>query len=308
MRCGRKRQILARIFQDVFSSAPYADASTRTQGDFVNTTFATQTIDGIEYSPFIESDADASAEELRERMSRHGYLFFRGLVPADDVLSLRREVLNLCREANWLDPNADLIDGIARPGQRPLTEGMPEYLAVYRKVLKHPQFHAFPQHPHLMNVAQKLLNHEPFVHPRRMGRITFPHFAQATTPAHQDHFYIRGAVETYSCWIPLGECPIELGGLAVADGSHRYGFIEHSEHLPGAVGGRGVPIDETQTSWHTGDFGLGDALWFHSYSIHKAMPNRTEDQLRVSTDNRYQKPKDSIDPASLKPHYYNGEE
>jgi ectoine hydroxylase-related dioxygenase (phytanoyl-CoA dioxygenase family) len=54
--------------------------------------------------------------------------------------------------------------------------------------------------------------------------------------------------------------------------------------------------------WHTGDFGVGDALFFHSYTIHKAMPNLTSNQLRVSTDNRYQRPKDDIDPGALKPH------
>jgi ectoine hydroxylase-related dioxygenase (phytanoyl-CoA dioxygenase family) len=258
--------------------------------------------DNAQYAPFIESDANAPAEALRAEMNERGYLFFRSLVPADEVLATRRDVLQHCAEAGWLDPSYDLMEGIAAPGHKPLSEGMAEYTPVYRKILKTPSFHDFPTHPALMNVAQKLLQSEAFVHPRRIGRVTFPQYTVATTPAHQDHFYIRGAVETYSCWIPLGECPVELGGLAVWPNSQHNGFIEHTEHSPGAVGGRGVPVDESQAMWHTGDFSLGDALFFHSYTIHKAMPNLTSNQLRVSTDNRYQRPKDDIDPGALKPH------
>jgi ectoine hydroxylase-related dioxygenase (phytanoyl-CoA dioxygenase family) len=259
--------------------------------------------DNATYAPFIESDANASAEALRAEMNERGYLFFRGLVPADEVLATRRDVLEHCAAAGWLDPSYDLMDGIAAPGQKPLSEGMSEYTAVYRHILKTPRFHDFPTNPALMSVAQKLLQSEPFVHPRRIGRVTFPQYTVATTPPHQDHFYIRGAVETYSCWIPLGECPVELGGLAVWPKSQSKGFIDHTEHSPGAVGGRGVPVDESEAVWHVSDFGLGDTLFFHSFTIHKAMPNVTPNRLRVSTDNRYQRPKDEIEPGALKPHY-----
>jgi ectoine hydroxylase-related dioxygenase (phytanoyl-CoA dioxygenase family) len=146
------------------------------------------------------------------------------------------------------------------------------------------------------------------VHPRRIGRITFPANERATTPAHQDFFYIRGAVETYSCWIPLGDCPIELGSLAVWPGSHRQGFIEHSVKVPGAVGGSAVPVDESKAVWHASGFEIGDALFFHSYTIHKALPNKTPDRLRLSTDNRYQRAKDEIAPGSLLPHYPTAED
>ncbi|HEX8237413.1 MAG TPA: phytanoyl-CoA dioxygenase family protein [Abditibacteriaceae bacterium] len=264
---------------------------------------ASSNSDNATYAPFIESDAAASVETLRATMNENGYLFFRGLVPADEVLATRREVLQHCADAGWLDTAHDLMQGIAAPGHKPLTEGMPEYSAVYRKILKTPRFHDFPAHPALMSVAHKLLQSEVFVHPRRIGRVTFPQNIVATTPPHQDHYYIRGAVETYSCWIPLGECPVELGGLAVWPRSQHNGYIEHTVHSPGAVGGCGVPVDESKAVWHTCDFGLGDALFFHSYTIHKAMPNLTTDRLRVSTDNRYQRPKDEIDPGALQPHY-----
>lgn len=257
------------------------------------------------YAPFVESDALAPAEELRAAMEQDGYLFFRGLVPADVVLGVRREVLALCAQDNWLDPGRDIIDGIAASGHEPLREGMPEYMTVYRRILKTPSFHDYPLHPALRRVAQKVLElnslDDVLVHPRRIGRITFPHLLSATTPPHQDHHYIRGAVETYSCWTPLGACPVELGGLAVLPKSQNRGFLEHTVKSSG-VGGAGVPLENETLNWHLSDFGVGDALFFHSYTIHKAMPNLTANQLRVSTDNRYQRPKDDIAPDSLQPH------
>lgn len=254
------------------------------------------------YEPFIESDARADAAELRAQMEQSGYLFFRALVPSEVVLEVRRVALELCRESGWIDESKPLMDGFVKPGIEPTSEGKPDYLAMYRKLLKAPLFHDFPALPELMRIASALLQTEAFVHPRRIGRVTFPNNMVATTPPHQDHYYIRGAVETYSCWIPLGPCPMSLGGLAVWPGSRHRGFIEHTVHSPGAVGGCGVPIDENQAQWHTSDFAVGDALFFHSYTIHKALPNNSGDKLRLSTDNRYQRPKDDIDAGSLSPH------
>jgi len=254
------------------------------------------------FAPFIESDANASSEELRAQMEETGYLFFRAIVPEEEVLRVRKDVFELCREAGWLDSSRKMMDGIMAPGHTPLMEGMPDYMAVYRKVLKTPSFFDFPAQSGLTNVAQKILGGEVLIHPRRIGRVTFPNFVSAATPAHQDHFYIRGAVDTYSCWTPLGECPRELGGLAVLPGSHREGFLDHTVKTAG-VGGTGVAVEESEVVWHTGDFGIGDALFFHSFTIHKAMPNLTSDRLRLSTDNRYQLVEDEIDPASLLPHF-----
>ena len=97
------------------------------------------------------------------------------------------------------------------PDMQPTSEGKPEYSAVYRKVLRLPSFHGFPAHPGLMAIAAKLLGDTVLVHPRRIGRMTFPNNVVATTPPHQDYYYIRGSVNTYSRWTPLGQLPDQSG-------------------------------------------------------------------------------------------------
>jgi ectoine hydroxylase-related dioxygenase (phytanoyl-CoA dioxygenase family) len=54
--------------------------------------------------------------------------------------------------------------------------------------------------------------------------------------------------------------------------------------------------------WRAEDFVAGDVLLFHSLTMHKALPNRTRRELRLSIDNRYQREGDEIDPAALRPH------
>ena len=257
---------------------------------------------------FIESKLTDSGPTLRGRMFRHGYIFIRSAVPDEVIASVRGQILSLCAEAGWLDKARDLIDGVANPDYPPTSEGKQDYFPVYKKVLKLPDFHDLPEHPNLRSVAAKLLNHaNPFVHPRRIGRITFPNYEIATTPPHQDHFYIRGAVETYSCWVPLGAVPAKLGGLAVWPGSHRLGFTDHNKTTVGAVGGRGVDPDVLALPdapvWHTVDFQPGDALFFHAFTVHKALPNLSGNLLRLSTDNRYQRPDEPIEPGALRPHF-----
>jgi hypothetical protein len=261
------------------------------------------------YQPFIETNYNVQADELVNKLQENSYVFIRGLVPVELVQNVRKAILQICMEAGWLDPNYDLMQGVIRPDIQPTQEGKPDYAAVYRKVLSVEAFQQLPNHPNLLKIAGMLLGGEGsnnpenlLVHPRRIGRITFPHNVGSTTPPHQDFFHVRGSVNTYSCWIPLGDCPVNLGGLAVLGGSHRGGFIERVVDFPGATGGSGLPYEKTQGTWYTTDFKMGDALFFHSYTIHKALPNLSINQLRLSTDNRYQLKYDKIDPDALMPH------
>ena len=260
-------------------------------------------------TPFAESDAAANTESLRADMTERGYLFFRRIVPKDVIMHIRRQILALQCDAGWIEAEShDLLEGVVRQDAVPTIEGKADYMSVYRQVLKLPAFHALPEYPALMQVAAKLLNHpEPLVHPRRIGRMSFPNYIEATTPPHQDHFYIRGAVETYSCWMPLGYVPPELGGLAVWPGSHKLGFVEHNARFEGAVGGHGVFPDELAHPdapvWHSITFEPGDALFFHAFTVHKALPNLSGNRMRLSTDNRYQRPQDPVEPGALRPHF-----
>ena len=52
---------------------------------------------------------------LAERMRADGYLFLRGLLPADVVRNVQRQVGAIAREAGWLRRDRDVADAIANP-------------------------------------------------------------------------------------------------------------------------------------------------------------------------------------------------
>jgi len=240
----------------------------------------------------------AQPEELRKRLADSGYLFFRGVLNTTALQALRCDILELCREHGWLDNSKPLADGIY--SSRPFPDYREEYMPLYRKLIKLESFNEFSKSAEIMNLVALLLQGPVISHPRTIARITYPRHYAFTTQPHQDFFYIRGTPATYTAWIPAGDCPRELGGLAILEGSHARGFLPHEPAI--GAGNNGVRTDNLGLRWAAADFKLGDFVLFHSHTIHGALDNHTPDRLRLSLDYRYQRADEAIDPSSLKPH------
>ena len=245
--------------------------------------------------PFqISNDLLAQPSALRERMASDGYLFFRGLLPAAAVGEVYNTILNICRAHDWAD-EAGLAKGEIR------VEGAPTFWEVYDEVQKSQDFHALAHRPELMKLIADLVQETPFLHPRNISRIVFPQTEHFTTPPHQDYVHIQGTPDVYTTWIPLSDCPQELGGVAVLAGSHVHDILP--VHKASGAGGLGVDTEGLDHTWHTIDYQPGDVLCFHSHTVHKGMPNRTPNRLRISVDYRYQGVSGAIVSDGLDPHY-----
>jgi hypothetical protein len=89
------------------------------------------------------------------------------------------------------------------------------------------------------------------------------------------------------------EIDSEVGGLALAVGSHRQGLRAHCEQqgvLSYQMKGRtqrGVALEAISEPWCTTDYRPGDLLVFHSLMLHRALPN-VSDRIRLSLDARCQ--------------------
>ena len=92
--------------------------------------------------------------------------------------------------------------------------------------------------------------------------------------------------------------------MAVIPGSHKVNrVLDH--HF--SLGAGGLIVDETEHDeidpvWHSTDYEAGDALFFPALTIHQALPNYTEDKLRLSLDNRYMLVGDKVAEHMLEPH------
>lgn len=243
------------------------------------------------------TDLLSNAESLRFRLEHEGYLFLRQVVPAAMLEDLRLRMLAIARDGGWVLPHRPLEDAAAdRSGF--CVEPELRYMEVYHRMYQLPEFHAVQHHPTLLGVFEAMFQEPVLPHPRIIGRTIFPQREEFTTPAHQDFIPIQGTPDTYTAWIPLSSVPLELGGLEVCAGSHRDGLYEFRP----ALGAGGLEITSLpQEGWVGGPMQQGDVLIFHSCTIHRGLPNRT-DRLRMSLDTRFQKVSEPIVSDSLEPH------
>ena len=234
----------------------------------------------------VSNDALAEPAELRQRMADDGYVFFRGLLDPDRLRGLRRDMLEVIAANGWLVPGTDPMDGIADPNER-CTEGDLAYVEVYHQLYRLESFHRAGHWPEVIDVLAKVIDGPVFAFPHKIARLWFPQYTEHTTPLHQDFVHFQSSREVYSCWHPVGDCPRELGGLAVLPGSHRVGrVVDH--HFSLGAGSLSIDPSEHEDGWVSTDYEIGDVLFFHCLTIHGALPNVTPDRLRVSLDNRYQ--------------------
>lgn len=248
------------------------------------------------------NDAHEDAEELRRRLDEDGYLFFRKLQDPEGLWSLRREMLTVMQEGGWLVPDTDPIDGIANLDAR-CTEGDVSYSTVYHGVYKLEAFHRTAHRRDVLDMVERIYGRPAMPHPQKIARLWFPQYTEHTTPAHQDFVHFQGNYQTLTCWAPVGDCPRELGGLAMLAGSHKTDRVLN-HHFSLGAGSLDVELgdEERRREWHSTDYQCGDTLIFPALTVHKALPNITKDRLRVSLDNRYQAVGDTIAEHMLQPH------
>lgn len=100
--------------------------------------------------------------------------------------------------------------------------------------------------------------------------------------AHSDAFFFP-STEQVTCWVPLGDCPLQRGPLAVCEASHTIdGYDKRTEdELPS-----GFAAVAESTVWRTAAFAKGDVLVFHARTLHASLINESE-TFRISSDTRW---------------------
>ena len=236
---------------------------------------------------------------LRKRLRDDGYLFLRDILPKDDVLHLRRRILEFCREAGWLRESAELMDGLT--DHPPIIEGGKEWRPVYAKVQALEAFHRLKLHTHVHKIMEDIFQEPVFALPMTIARIAFPRDNERGTQPHQDWLYVGGSTEIISCWAPLGDVSETVGGLKILKGSHKAGFLP--PHPAPGPGGKAVDVDPG-LEWLQADYRTGDLLLFKSLTVHAAADNHTPDRLRLSIDFRYAGESHTITEPWLQPHFH----
>jgi hypothetical protein len=245
-------------------------------------------------NPFRDIQArDVNPYAMQDEIDSRGYVLIRGLLPRDTVDSLLGEIAQILYTAGWLladhDPRERMADKSAACG-----DPDPSFKRTYQEVFNLESFHALPHHSDLRRAMRMLVGNQLLVHPKPIGRLIFPDCERLVVRPHQDFRFMDGDSACFTAWIPLHDCPVNLGPLQVMEGSHRFGFQPHEQtFIPEIPVARALGGD-----WVGGQINAGDVLIFHSLTVHAASPNLS-DQLRISLDCRFQDYDRAFNPANL---------
>jgi phytanoyl-CoA dioxygenase PhyH len=245
--------------------------------------------------PFREIQAsDLASCSVRDEIESRGYLLIRRLLPRDAINTLLGEIAQILYREGWLlhdrDPLERFADLSAACG-----DPDPSFKRTYQEVFNLESFHTLMHHPALKEFMRTLVGERLLIHPKPIGRLIFPNCERLVNHAHQDYKFMDGDPECFTAWIPLHDCPVDLGPLTILEGSHRFGFQKHQTDLFIPE----IPEGEAQgEDWVGGEIDAGDVLIFHSLTVHAASPN-ISDRLRISLDCRFQDYGRVLNPANV---------
>ncbi len=256
-----------------------------------------------------DSSAIDDARELRRRLADNGYVFLRGVLDKDEVLTAREDVFSRLVKVGEIKPPA--IEGIMT-GRSRRRELVSDLIAFWQSVSEAP---ALRQVSHGLRVRAMMetIFGEParpqdylWLRPRGIGWSTGLHF---------DHpFFARGSRRVHTVWIPLGDIPFSDGPLMLVEGSNKFLDLIRSMHAHDNQANNSPTAAERaafQGEWSTdtiafvrnrntrllsAEFRVGDVLVFDMDTLHGSLDNHSPiGRTRLSCDVRYQPSSDPLD-------------
>jgi ectoine hydroxylase-related dioxygenase (phytanoyl-CoA dioxygenase family) len=236
------------------------------------------------------TDAGLPMEQLRETYRKHGYLWLKGFFDRDIIIDFRRYFFEV------------VFSGAK----------------TFFEFVSSQEYEDFCTMPRLWNFYQEFLEGPPYLHKRKIVRFTHPG-SDSCTGGHYDLIYLRaGTDKLCTSWIPLGDTPIEMGGLIYLEHSDAVGrqmeaeFRVQNANLPAeeriSAYNRNMRengwistnlarmADRFESRWLIADYEAGDMVLHSPFMIHAATLNRDPlNRMRLSTDIRFQRIDDTID-------------
>ena len=252
----------------------------------------------------------ASVTQIREDLRKHGYAIYRQLLSSSAVERARKHLEAVVeRHLSAAEEVGELVDVCA---------GLPfeqRLATAYSQCPEHAPCSWVPQVKHsfafqqllfrdaaLISLIEALTGQEALLAERFNCRAKLPAAASASFPWHQDHAFFRmqylfkkqPAKRLLAVWAPLVPVDVSNGGVRIAPGSHRLGFLRHirqggflaaslPEAAPPVLAGPVPPLEP------------GDVLLFTDLTLHSSGANTTTG-VRWSADWAFELPQgDELD-------------
>ena len=280
------------------------------------------------------TDSSAYADDmprLHQQMADDGYIFIRGFFEREDVLAARKVVTDRLLEAGILDPNYSSDEGrLAKvqvvnsrsafiPGKgggevAPVKSYNADDLTKTNQPLQD-----MLSKGRIIDFFSAYLGGPAC----RLNYIWFRAVGQGMgTQPHCDWVYMsRGTPKLFTVWVPLGDTPLDVGGLMILENSHKQGdrlqnylsrdVDTYCNSSPNAEKLRNGELmfewDGTLSKnpatlcrklggrWLTAEYEPGDLLIFSSQrTVHASLDNQSN-RIRISADTRYQLASEPMD-------------
>ena len=252
---------------------------------------------------------------LREQYRAQGYLWLRGILDPSEVLEFRRRYFTADAGLPLIAPGTDPVDGICHESPESVDPSL--YHKITAEIVRWAEYEAFCLAAPIRRFYEAFLEGAPYLHKRKLIRHGKPGDPR-TTGAHYDLIYLRGGTDRIcTSWIPIGDTPVECGGLVYLEGSDAWGRRKEAEfaarnrdlHPEERISAYNKNMqagwlsndlasmaDELDTRWLAADYEAGDMVVHSPYIVHASTMNvDPERRIRLSTDIRYQRVRDEID-------------
>jgi hypothetical protein len=246
-------------------------------------------------------------ERWADLLAEHGYLWFRGLIPADLCRTARVAIAGRLAALGALDPS--------RPAEDlPCRDGLPPAPGYQETGDRQPEVAAAVQGDAVRTVITRLLGGaaEPSTY-----LWTRPVPPGGATGVHIDRVYVgQGSPRFLTIWCCLADTPRRRGGLAVMPGSHTapalakvhatYGRSDVDRDLvDGTFDDAPVAFAERYgagwgVGWASADYGVGDVMVFGMHLVHASLVN-TDACFRLTCDARWTPRDEPQDPRWFGP-------
>lgn len=245
---------------------------------------------------------------FRERLDTDGYVYLPGFWERSALNPVRTEIAWLLLESGCIDAVDPMVMRCLHKPDVEVKKKIAAHNQIVREFLLNGKTRSY-----LTDALGGSVKALDFLGMRMLG-------PGAGTYPHGDIVYFsRGTPSLLTGWTPIGDIPIELGGLVLLEGSLNHPALREdylnrdvdsycSNHPDAAVNAakNGPVWDGTLSSdfvalrerlggrWLTANYRQGDIVIFQMTMIHGSLDNQT-DRVRVSADPRYQMESQTFD-------------
>ncbi len=236
------------------------------------------------------------AAGMAAQYQRDGYIYLPSFLNREAVLDVREQYMQLFDPIIFKE-GTTRREGIfsGRLQYQPSEHGLPHHPAA--QFVKDTQFVKFTHNSRLRAIASILMEGTDVVQLKRKPLRHFYKGTQVSSQAHSDYTYLNdGTDNILTIWIPLGDIPMECGGLLYLKGSHKMDLSmlrasvktdeeQRADKRPIANDLKAV-ADIAGTPWLYADFKAGDIMIHDPFIVHASLDCNT-DMMRLSTDVRF---------------------